>query len=44
MKRLAGLLLAVLLSALVLGCGSDKDKGMNKDRDKPRPGTTSSQK
>jgi hypothetical protein len=35
MKRLVSLVLsAVVLAAL--GCGSEKDKNVNKDRDKPK--------
>jgi hypothetical protein len=37
---LALLLLAALTGALA-GCGSDKDKGPNKDRDRPRTGEKS---
>jgi hypothetical protein len=40
MKRLTSFLLALLLPVLILGCSGDKDKGINKDRDKPRPGPT----
>ncbi len=36
-KRLVALVLAVLVAALVPGCGGDKDKGINKERDRPKP-------
>jgi hypothetical protein len=39
MKRLACVLLTFLLLGLT-GCGGDKDRGINKDKDKPRPGST----
>jgi hypothetical protein len=36
MKRLLCLVLAVVLAAVLPGCGSDREKGINKDKDKPR--------
>ena len=33
-------LLAVLIALLPAGCGSDKEKGINKDKDKPVPAPT----
>jgi hypothetical protein len=36
MKRWLCVLLAVLLAGSLPGCGGDRDKGINKDRDKPR--------
>jgi hypothetical protein len=36
MKRLLCVLLALILAAPLSGCGGDKDKGINKDKDKPR--------
>jgi hypothetical protein len=39
MKRVLALVLAAGLTAALAGCGGgDKDKGINKDRDKPRAG------
>jgi hypothetical protein len=38
MKRILAVLLAGALACALAGCGSDKDKGINKDRDKPRSG------
>ena len=35
--RFAGLLF-LLLCCLIAGCGSSKDKGINKDLDRPIPG------
>ena len=43
MKRFLYVLMAVLVFALVPGCGSDKEKGMNrpdKKRDLPRAAPT----
>jgi hypothetical protein len=36
MRRLTRLVAAVLLAALAAGCGSEKDRGVNRDRDRPR--------
>jgi hypothetical protein len=36
MKRLLSLLLMLVLVGVLTGCGGDRDKGINKDRDKPR--------
>ena len=38
MKRLFTLVLGVVVTCCLAGCNSDKDKGINKDRDKPRSG------
>lgn len=35
------LMILMLLAGLVAGCGSDKDKGKNRDRDLPRTGEKS---
>jgi len=35
-KTVNWLLAAVLLAGLALGCGGDKDKGINKDKDRPK--------
>jgi hypothetical protein len=32
--------LGVVLLVGTLGCGSDRDKGVNKDKDKPKPAAT----
>jgi hypothetical protein len=40
MKRIGALLTAALLLCLTVGCGSDKEKGQNRDKDKPRAGET----
>jgi hypothetical protein len=37
-KPVLSLLLAALLALSVAGCGPDKEKGTNKDRDMPRSG------
>jgi hypothetical protein len=36
MRRLLFALLSVLLAVPLAGCGSERDRGINKDRDKPR--------
>jgi hypothetical protein len=38
MTRLLALFLAVLLALAGLGCGSDKDRGINSNKDMPRTG------
>ena len=38
MKAFVSLLLAALLAVSLAGCGNDKEKGINKDRDMPRSG------
>jgi hypothetical protein len=38
MRRVLPLLCVALLAGLLSGCGGDRDKGINKDRDKPREG------
>ena len=38
MKKLVSVLLAALLALSLAGCGNDKEKGINKDRDMPRIG------
>jgi hypothetical protein len=35
MKKLGWALLAIVLAAAVSGCGSDKDRGVNRDKDRP---------
>jgi hypothetical protein len=35
-KRLLALLLGVVLALGCLGCGSDKEKGINSNRDRPK--------
>jgi hypothetical protein len=35
MKRILGFFV-VILAFSVVGCGSEKDKGINKDKDKPK--------
>jgi hypothetical protein len=35
-KRLLGVLLASVLAGCAAGCGSDKERGINKDLDMPR--------
>jgi hypothetical protein len=39
-QRTLLLLLALLLTAAAAGCGSEKDKGINKDMDRPREPAT----
>jgi len=34
------LILIVLLTGGVVGCGGSKDKGINSDKDRPRPAET----
>jgi hypothetical protein len=36
MRRLLIVVLAALLAVPLAGCNSDKDRGINKDRDQPR--------
>jgi hypothetical protein len=38
LKKLSVIVLAVLLASFSAGCGGDKDKGINKNKDKPRAG------
>lgn len=38
MRKLLAILTAVLLLCLTAGCGSDKEKGQYRDKDKPRAG------
>jgi hypothetical protein len=40
MRRLCAVLTATLLLCLTAGCGGDKEKGQNRDKDKPRAGET----
>jgi hypothetical protein len=40
MRRPLIALLAMLLALSAVGCGSERDRGINKDRDKPRTATT----
>jgi hypothetical protein len=35
MKRLGCSLLAIVFVLIVSGCGSDKDRGVNRDKDRP---------
>jgi hypothetical protein len=35
MKKLGWALLAIVLALVVSGCGSDKDRGVNRDKDRP---------
>jgi hypothetical protein len=35
-KRLTQLVVALLLTGCLLGCGGDKDKGINTDKDRPK--------
>jgi hypothetical protein len=44
MNKFAYVLMAVLLLALVPGCGSDKDVGKNRHKDLPRSGPTEAAK
>jgi hypothetical protein len=45
MKRFVWLLLTVLLAGAAAGCGSDREKGMNKDiKDLPRETPTTPEK
>jgi len=39
MKRLTRLLVILCLAGLLAGCGGEKEKGINKDRDQPRSGS-----
>jgi hypothetical protein len=41
MARALGKVVLGFFLAVLLGCGGDKEKGINKDRDKPRKGTQS---
>jgi hypothetical protein len=41
MKRFFCLLLCAFLTASLCGCGGDKERGINKDKDKPRAGDKS---
>jgi hypothetical protein len=36
MKRWLYILLSVVLAVGLCGCGNEKERGMNKDKDKPR--------
>ena len=36
MKRIVTFLLLVVFALVFAGCGSDKDRGVNKDKDKPK--------
>jgi Prokaryotic membrane lipoprotein lipid attachment site len=35
MKKLGYALFVIVLTLIVSGCGSDKDRGVNKDKDRP---------
>ena len=36
MRRLLAVLLLVALSTFLVGCGNDADRGVNKDKDRPK--------
>jgi hypothetical protein len=36
MRRFVWMLAVLLVSAALVGCGSDKDRGQNRDKDKPQ--------
>ena len=38
MRKMLAMLTAVLVLCLAAGCGNDKEKGQNRDKDKPRAG------
>jgi hypothetical protein len=38
MRKMLAVLTAVLVLCLAAGCGNDKEKGQNRDKDKPRAG------
>jgi hypothetical protein len=40
MKRLLNILVVLLLAGVTGGCGGERDKGINKDKDLPREGPT----
>jgi hypothetical protein len=40
MRKMLAMLMAALMLCLAAGCGSDKEKGQNRDKDKPRAGET----
>ena len=40
MRNILAILAAVLFLCFTLGCGSDKEKGQNRDKDKPRASDT----
>jgi hypothetical protein len=40
MRKMLVVLTAILMLCLAAGCGSDKEKGQNRDKDKPRAGET----
>jgi hypothetical protein len=40
MRRLTAVFLALVLAGLAAGCGGDKDRGVNRDRDRPRAAPT----
>jgi hypothetical protein len=44
MKRFSYVLLIVVLLVLLPGCGSDKEKGMNRHKDLPRAAPTENNK
>ena len=35
-KKICFVLAALLAATLAVGCGGDKDKGINKDKDRPK--------
>jgi len=39
-KAISYLALALVMAGLCLGCRGDRDKGINKDKDKPKPAAT----
>jgi hypothetical protein len=38
MRRVTAVVLAAVLAALAAGCGGERDRGVNRDRDRPRAG------
>jgi hypothetical protein len=44
MKKFSSVLLMMVLLTLLPGCGSDKDRGMNRHKDLPRAAPTENNK
>jgi uncharacterized lipoprotein len=40
MRKMLAILTAVLMLCLAAGCSNDKEKGQNRDKDKPRASET----